>query len=61
MLLLHGFPGSARVAPDDDEREAAAMAMPVRRPPIRSNAVGTTRVPKPRGDESSTVASSAAH
>jgi hypothetical protein len=33
-----------RAAPDDDEPEAAAMAMPVPRPPIRTNAVSTTRV-----------------
>jgi hypothetical protein len=33
---------------DDDEPEAAAMAMPVPRRPINTNAVSTTRVPKPR-------------
>ena len=33
-----------RAAPDDDEPEAAAMAMPVPRPPIKTNAVSTTRV-----------------
>src|SRR6476659_6945064 len=38
---------------DDDEPEAAAMAMPVPRPPINTNAVSTTRVPKPRADEPS--------
>jgi hypothetical protein len=49
-------------APDDgDEPEAAAMAMPVPRPPIKTNAVSTTRVPKPRGDESSGLAPSPAH
>lgn len=37
---------------DDDEPEAAAMAMPVPRPLIRTNAVSTARVPKPRADES---------
>jgi hypothetical protein len=46
---------------DDDEPEAAAMAMPVPRPPIRTNAVSTTRVPKPRQDESSGLAPSPAH
>jgi hypothetical protein len=38
---------------DDDEPEAAAMAMPVPRPWINTNAVSTTRVPKPRANESS--------
>ena len=46
---------------DDDEPEAAAMAMPVPRPPIRTNAVSTTRVPKPQQDESSGLAPSPAH
>jgi hypothetical protein len=32
---------------DDDPPEAAAMAMPVPRPPINTNVVSTTRVPKP--------------
>ncbi|HEU4893167.1 MAG TPA: hypothetical protein VFT47_16550 [Vicinamibacterales bacterium] len=51
-----------QVAPDDDdEPEAAAMAMPVPRPPIRTNAVSTTRVPKPREDEPSGLAPSPAH
>ena len=36
---------------DDDEPEAAAIAMPVPRPPIRTNAVSVTRVPKPRDDD----------
>lgn len=45
---------------DDDEPEAAAMAMPVPRPPIRTNAVSTIRVPKPRADESSGLAPSPA-
>jgi hypothetical protein len=31
---------------DDDSPEAAAMAMPVPRPPIKTNAVSTKRVPK---------------
>ena len=35
--------------PDDDEPpEAVAMAMPVPRPPIKTNAVSTTRKPTPR-------------
>src|SRR5262245_10412343 len=35
-----------RAAPgDDDPSEAAAMAMPVPRPPIHTNAVSTTPVP----------------
>jgi len=51
-----------RAAPDDDdEPEAAAMAMPVPRPLIRTKAVSTTRVPKPRADESSGLATSPAH
>lgn len=34
-------------APDDDDPpEAAAMAMPVPRPPLKTNAVSTTRLPK---------------
>ncbi len=32
---------------DDDPHEAAAMAMPVPRPPTRTNAVGTIRVKEP--------------
>ena len=46
---------------DDDEPEAAAMAMPVPRPPIKTNAVSTARVPKPRADEPSGLAPSHAH
>jgi hypothetical protein len=46
---------------DDDEPEAAAMAMRIPRPPINTNAVSTTRVPKPRADESSGLAPSPAH
>jgi hypothetical protein len=46
---------------DDDEPEAAAMAMPVPRPLIRTNAVSTTRLPKPREDEPSGLAPSPAH
>ena len=51
-----------QAAPDnDDEPEAAAMAMPVPRSPVRTNAVSTTRVPKPREDKSSGLAPSPAH
>lgn len=46
---------------DDDEPEAAAMAMPVPRLLIRTNAVSTTRMPKPRQDEPSGLAPSPAH
>ena len=38
-----------QAAPDDDEPpEAAAMAMPIPRPPVQTNAVGTTRLSAPR-------------
>jgi hypothetical protein len=46
---------------DDDDPEAAAMAMPVPRPLIRTNAVSTTQVPKPREHEPSGLAPSPAH
>ena len=46
---------------DDDEPEAAAMAMAVPRPPINTNAVSTTRLPKPREGEPSGLAPSPAH
>jgi hypothetical protein len=37
-----------QAAPGDDEPpEAAAMAMPVPRPPLNTNAIGTTRKTKP--------------
>jgi len=36
-----------RAAPDDEPPEAAAMAMPVPRAPIHTNAVSTTRINKP--------------
>jgi hypothetical protein len=41
-----------RAAPDDDEppKKTAAMGMPVPRPPVNTNAVSTTRIPKPRAD-----------
>src|SRR5919197_2114308 len=45
-----------QAAPDDDEPpEAAAMAMPVPRPPVNTNAVSTTRVTKPRPGGPSTL------
>jgi hypothetical protein len=50
-----------QAAPDDDEPEAAAMAMPAPRPPINTNAVSTTRVRKPRADDPSGLAPSPAH
>jgi hypothetical protein len=46
---------------DDDDPKAAAMAMPVPRPPINTNAVSTTRVTKPQGVEPSGLAPSPAH
>jgi hypothetical protein len=50
-----------RAAPDDDdEPEAAAMAMPVPRTPISTNAVSTSRIPRPRADASSGLARSPA-
>ena len=50
-----------QAAPDDDEPpEAAAMAMPVPRPPVNTNAVSTTRVPKARAEEPSGLAPSPA-
>lgn len=50
-----------RAAPDDDEPpEAAAMAMPVPRPAVNTNAASTTRVPNPRADRPSGVAPSPA-
>jgi hypothetical protein len=37
-----------QAAPDDDgPPEAAAMAMPVPQPPVKTNAVSTMRMPKP--------------
>ena len=54
--------GYYHAAPDDDdEPEAAAMAMPVPRPRINTNAVSTTRGPKPPADEPSGLVPSAAH
>jgi hypothetical protein len=42
-----------RVAPDDDGPEAAAVAMPVPRPGMKTNAVSTARLPKPQADDPS--------
>jgi hypothetical protein len=54
--------GYYQAAPgNDDDPEAAAVAMPVPRPPIRTNAVSITRVPKMREDDPSGVAPSLAH
>ena len=50
-----------QAAPDDDGPDAAAMAMPVPRPPINTNAVSAVRMPKPRADEQSSLAPSTAH
>jgi len=53
--------GHYRAAPDDDEPpEAAAMAMPVPRPPVNTNAVSSTAVPKPRAGRPSCLAPSPA-
>jgi hypothetical protein len=42
-----------QAAPGDDEPpDAAAMAMPVPRPPVNTNAVSTTRVTTPSADRS---------
>jgi hypothetical protein len=47
-----------QAAPDDDEPpEAAAMAMPVPRPAVNTNAVSTVRMPKPRADRPPGLAS----
>jgi hypothetical protein len=50
-----------QAAPDDDEPEAAAMAMPAPRTRMNTNAVSTTRVPKPPADEQTGLAPSPAH
>ena len=44
-----------QAAPDDDEppKKAAAMAMPIPRPPVNMNAVSTIRIPKRGADRSS--------
>ena len=47
-----------QAAPDDDEPpEGAAMAMPVPRPMMSTNAVSTTRVKKPASERSHLVPS----
>jgi hypothetical protein len=46
---------------DDDEPEAALMAMPVPRLRINTNAVSNTRLPGPRSDEPSGLAPWPAH
>ena len=45
-----------RAAPDDDPPGAAAMAMPVPRPRVSTNAVSTARMPEPRADGLSDLA-----
>ena len=50
-----------QAAPDDDGPEAAAMAMLVPAPRMNTNAVSTTRMPKPRADEPSGLVPSPAH
>ena len=37
-----------QAAPDDEPPPAAAMAMPVPRPPVNTSAVSTTRITKPK-------------
>ena len=41
-----------RAAPDDDEPDAGAIAMPVPRPRINTNAVSRTRLPKSSAHDS---------
>lgn len=48
-----------QAAPGDDEPpEAATMAMPVPRPPVKTNAVSTTRMPNSSAKRSSAMAPS---
>jgi hypothetical protein len=49
-----------QAAPDDEPPDAAAMAMPVPQPPVKTNAVSATRVTKPTVKSSSTVVPSPA-
>ena len=49
-----------QAAPDDDGPEAAAMAMPVPRPRITTNAVSTVRLPKTPAGGAAGLAPSAA-
>ena len=44
-----------QAAPDDDP-PAAAMAMPVPKPPLKTNAVSTARAPRPRVERLKNVA-----
>lgn len=47
-----------QAAPDDDEPlKTAAIALPVPRPPVKTNAVSTTRMTEPGGPPSSLVPS----
>ena len=46
---------------DDDEPQAAAMAMPAPRLAINTNAVSTKRLRKPPADDASSLAPSPAH
>ena len=49
-----------QAAPDDDEPlKTAAMGMPVPRPPVKTNAVSTTRMTRPVGPPSGLVPSPA--
>jgi hypothetical protein len=51
-----------QAAPDDDDpREAAAMAMPVPRPPVNTNAVSRTRMTNRSGGRQSNLLPSAGH
>jgi hypothetical protein len=50
-----------RAAPDDEPPEAAAMAMPVPRPPVNTNVISTTRLSRPRTDRRSGLFPSASH
>jgi len=49
-----------RAAPDDEPPEAAAMAMPAPRPPVKTNVVSTIRIPRPRTERPSNVVPSPA-
>jgi hypothetical protein len=51
-----------RAAPDDDEPpDEAAMAMPIPRPLVNTNAVSTIRVPKPSVEPPTDLVPSPAH
>ena len=49
-----------RAAPDDEPPEAAAMAMPVSRPPVITNAVSTRQMTKPPAGRTTGLLPSAA-